>query len=54
MLNNFMIYSCERLGLHSLAYLWERNQHDLLDEMVRMQTQAILIKVATMGKFYHL
>ena len=40
---------CNRLGLESLAYLWERNQQELLDEMISMGTEAILIKVATMG-----
>ncbi|CAO3623197.1 unnamed protein product [Cunninghamella echinulata] len=40
---------CERLGLTSLAYLWERNQKELLAEMVDAGVYAILIKVAAMG-----
>ncbi|CAO3593522.1 unnamed protein product [Absidia cylindrospora] len=40
---------CERLGLTSLAYLWERNQKELLAEMVDAGVNAILIKVAAMG-----
>lgn len=41
--------SCERLGLISLAYLWEREQKALLDEMISSGLTAILIKVATYG-----
>ncbi|KAI8098970.1 uncharacterized protein BX664DRAFT_377147 [Halteromyces radiatus] len=40
---------CARLGLISLAYLWERNQKELLAEMVDAGVNAILIKVAAMG-----
>jgi len=40
---------CERLGLVSLAYLWEREQKALLTEMIDSGLQAILIKVATYG-----
>ncbi|ORX63156.1 hypothetical protein DM01DRAFT_1298162 [Hesseltinella vesiculosa] len=40
---------CERLGLESLAYLWERNQKELLAEMADAGVNAILIKVAAMG-----
>lgn len=42
-------FSCERLGLTSLAYLWERNQKELLAEMVDAGVNAVLIKVAAMG-----
>ncbi|KAI8072649.1 protein E01A2.5 [Gongronella butleri] len=40
---------CERLGLESLAYLWERDQRELLMEMANAGVNAILIKVAAMG-----
>jgi diphthine-ammonia ligase len=43
------VYSCDRLGLTSLAYLWERNQKELLAEMADSGVNAILIKVAAMG-----
>lgn len=41
--------SCSRLGLTSLAYLWQRNQAELLDEMIQAGMEAILIKVAGIG-----
>ena len=37
------------MGLTSLAYLWKRNQKELLKEMIDSHIHAILIKVATMG-----
>jgi diphthine-ammonia ligase len=37
------------LGLTSLAYLWKRNQKELLKEMIDSHIDAIIIKVATMG-----
>ncbi|KAJ8656522.1 diphthine-ammonia ligase [Lichtheimia ornata] len=40
---------CDRLGLKSLAYLWERDQKELLKEMADSGVQAILVKVAAMG-----
>ena len=40
---------CDRLGMTSLAYLWERNQPDLLQEMINSGIHAILIKVACLG-----
>ncbi|CAG9856277.1 unnamed protein product [Phyllotreta striolata] len=40
---------CIRLGLLPLAYLWQRNQIELLDEMIKCEVDAILIKVATLG-----
>ncbi|KAG1462904.1 hypothetical protein G6F56_005413 [Rhizopus delemar] len=40
---------CDRLGLTSLAYLWERDQKELLKEMADAGVHAILIKVAAMG-----
>ncbi|CAM0142061.1 unnamed protein product [Umbelopsis sp. WA50703] len=40
---------CNRLGLISLAYLWRRDQKELLSEMASAGVGAILIKVAAMG-----
>jgi len=40
---------CTRLGLVSLAYLWQRRQEELLPEMVSKGINAIVIKVASMG-----
>ncbi|KAI8147491.1 ATP-binding domain-containing protein 4 [Fennellomyces sp. T-0311] len=40
---------CDRLGLKSFAYLWERDQKELLAEMANAGVQAILVKVAAMG-----
>lgn len=40
---------CARLGLVSLAPLWQRNQRDLLDEMLADGLHAVLIKVASLG-----
>ncbi|GBC04523.1 hypothetical protein RclHR1_05710006 [Rhizophagus clarus] len=40
---------CNRLGLTSLAYLWRRNQKELLDEMISAGINAIIIKVAAIG-----
>ena len=42
-------YSCKRLGLTSLAYLWQRNQAELLQEMIDSGLEAVLIKVAGIG-----
>lgn len=39
---------CSRLGLSSLAYLWRRDQTELLGEMISSGVEAILIKVAAM------
>ena len=33
----------------SLAYLWQRDQADLLQEMIDAGVKAVLIKVASMG-----
>lgn len=41
--------SCRRLGLISLAYLWQRDQRELLSEMIEAGMEAILIKVAGIG-----
>ncbi|KAJ3563369.1 hypothetical protein NP233_g8983 [Leucocoprinus birnbaumii] len=40
---------CSRLGLTPLAYLWQRDQAELLNEMVEAGMEAILIKVAGIG-----
>ncbi|KAF8773606.1 diphthine--ammonia ligase-like [Argiope bruennichi] len=40
---------CERLGLQVLAYLWHRDQDELLQEMIDNKIHAIIIKVAALG-----
>lgn len=40
---------CVRLGLVSLAYLWRRDQRELLTEMIDSGMHAIIIKVASLG-----
>ena len=40
---------CARLGLASFAFLWQRQQAELLDEMVRAGIHAVLVKVASLG-----
>ncbi|XP_067011966.1 uncharacterized protein [Anabrus simplex] len=40
---------CSRLGLIALAYLWRRDQEDLLQEMIDCKVNAIVIKVAALG-----
>lgn len=40
-----IVLSCQRLGLVSLAYLWRRNQKELLQEMIVNGVDAIIIKV---------
>lgn len=40
---------CNRLGLVSLAYLWEGEQSRLLQQMIDSQLHAIIIKVAVYG-----
>lgn len=41
--------ACSRLGLTSLAFLWQRNQFELMQEMVGSSMDARLIKVAAIG-----
>lgn len=41
--------SCNRLNLVSLAYLWERDQKELLNDMIQSGLVARIIKTATMG-----
>ena len=40
---------CSRLGLTPIAYLWERNQEELLSEMVSAGMESVLVKVAGAG-----
>ncbi len=40
---------CRRLGLTSLAFMWQRNQVALLDDMIARGLHAVLIKVAGHG-----
>ena len=40
---------CERLGLESLAYLWEYDQPTLLNKMIEDGMNSILIKVCVIG-----
>ncbi|EFA02050.1 uncharacterized protein LOC663632 [Tribolium castaneum] len=40
---------CVRLGLVPLAYLWQRDQKELLDEMIKCEVDAVIIKVAALG-----
>lgn len=42
-------HSCQRLSLTPLCYLWQRNQDDLLSEMIDAGLKAIIIKVAGIG-----
>jgi diphthine-ammonia ligase len=43
---------CSRLGLTCLAYLWQRDQKELLSEMIESGLTAVVIKVAAIGTFY--
>ena len=40
---------CGRLGLTSLAFLWQRGQRELLNEMIGAGVVAIVVKTASMG-----
>lgn len=40
---------CSRLSLVSLAYLWRRDQGELLQEMIDTGLEAVVIKVAALG-----
>ncbi|CAI4222481.1 unnamed protein product [Auanema sp. JU1783] len=40
---------CQRLGLVPLCYLWEREQKELLHEMIEGKVEAIILKVAAVG-----
>ena len=41
--------SCARLGLVPIAYLWQRDQRELLNEMVVSGQESVLVKVAGAG-----
>jgi hypothetical protein len=41
---------CCRLGLVSVALLWQRLQSRLLADMIHSQLHAVIIKVATIGE----
>ena len=40
---------CLRLGLASIAYLWQRDQSELLQDMIDTGMEAIVVKIASMG-----
>ncbi|KAG8711158.1 hypothetical protein FRC09_020746 [Ceratobasidium sp. 395] len=40
---------CQRLSLTPLCYLWQRDQRELMSEMIEAGVEAILIKVAGIG-----
>jgi len=40
---------CTRLGLVSIAPLWERHQDEALQEMIDLEIDAVLVKVAAYG-----
>lgn len=40
---------CSRLGLTSLAYMWQRSQLELLHEMSSAPMESVVIKIASMG-----
>ncbi|RNF21155.1 putative ATP-binding protein [Trypanosoma conorhini] len=40
---------CDRLGLHSLAFLWQRPAEEVLDIAAALQLHAILVKTASIG-----
>lgn len=42
-------FSCQRLSLTPLCYLWQRDQAELLSEMMAAGVEAVLIKVAGIG-----
>ena len=44
-----ILLRCARLGLVALAYLWRRDQGELLQEMIDCHIEAIVIKVAALG-----
>ncbi|PAV20984.1 meiotically up-regulated 71 [Pyrrhoderma noxium] len=40
---------CQRLSLTPLCFLWQRDQEELLSEMIEARVEAVLIKVAGIG-----
>lgn len=47
--NDSLPDSCQRLSLTPLCYLWQRDQRELMSEMIAAGVEAILIKVAGIG-----
>lgn len=45
----FTLNRCRRLSLTPLAYLWQRDQAELLSEMIAAGIKSVLIKVAGIG-----
>ena len=45
----FCAVSCARLGLVSLAYMWQQDQTELVEEMIKVGLEAIIVKVASLG-----
>ncbi|GJQ13383.1 hypothetical protein GpartN1_g5174.t1 [Galdieria partita] len=48
---NRVEHVCSRLQLTSIAYLWRRNQKELLQEISQVGIDAIVVKVAAMGLY---
>lgn len=46
---NRVEFVCSRLGLTSLAFLWQREQHEVLTSMIDDELEAVLVKIASMG-----
>lgn len=40
---------CDRLQLTSLAYLWKRDQSEVLNSMISDGVDAVIVKIASMG-----
>lgn len=49
LLKREILYRCKRLGLTSLAYLWNRDQKELLKEMIDNKMNSVIIKTASYG-----
>jgi hypothetical protein len=48
-LSAIFIFSCARLFLTPLCYLWQRDQAELISEMIDAGMEAVLVKVAGIG-----
>jgi hypothetical protein len=46
---NHFYFSCARLFLTPLCYLWQRDQAELISEMIDAGMEAVLVKVAGIG-----
>ena len=40
---------CRRLGLTTLAYLWQEDQQQLVESMLACEMEPVLVKVAAYG-----